>query len=135
MLSFSSVSFIPSLSRASYFQSLDDAAVNQMLLNDFLDVFLINVAVPDFFRVNDDDRTLVAAIHATRLVDADPATAFELQLADAVLGVGLSRCGTQIVAAALAVATLVATEKYVVFVVTHAEVRLVVGCACCDNRF
>ena len=92
-----------------------------MLLDDLLDVFLVNIVVPDFFRIDDDHRTLIATIHAAGLVDPDLATAFQFELADAILGIGLCLAGAHIVAAAFALATLVATEKNVMFVIAHAD--------------
>ena len=51
------------------------------------------------------------------------ALAFEFELRDAILGVGLRFGSTQIVATALALGALVAAEENVMFVVAHAEVR------------
>ena len=99
----------------------------QVFLNNLLDIFLVNVVVPDFFRIDDDDRPLRAAIHAAGLVDPHLAFSLELQLADAILGIGLRFGGTKIVAAAFALAALVAAEKNMMLEVT--EERLIVGCA------
>jgi len=42
-----------------------------MLIDDFVDVFLIHIGVPDLFRINDHHGPLLAAIQATGLVDPD----------------------------------------------------------------
>ena len=60
-----------------------------------------------------------AAVHAASLVDANLAFAFEFQLGDPVLGVGLRPGSAEIVATRFSIRALVAAEKHVVFVVAH----------------
>ena len=54
-------------------QALDHFAVLQMALNDLLDVVLVHVGIPSFFRVHNHDRAASATIEATGLVDPHPA--------------------------------------------------------------
>src|SRR5487761_2652604 len=59
----------------------------QMLLDDLVDVVLVDIGVPGFFRVHDDAGALLAAVQTTRLVDAHSAFAGEIELFHTLLGV------------------------------------------------
>src|SRR5581483_2548035 len=104
-----------------------------MLLDDLLDVFLVDVGVPDAFGIDDDARALFAAIEAAGLVDAHVAGPRELELLHALLRVVAHAGGALVVAAgAIAGRALVAAEKDVIAVVAaHASwtFRLRITCA------
>ena len=55
--------------RRLYAQALNDASVHQVFLNDFVDVVLVYVCIPDPFGVHDDGRALLASVQAARHVD------------------------------------------------------------------
>jgi hypothetical protein len=95
-------------------QALDNAPLFQMDIEDFVDVGLIDIGVPDTFRVDHQHRPLVAAIHAARAVDAAFPFAVEVGLFDFFLEVvahGLSTCRAT---ASGAIVALVGAEKHVV---------------------
>jgi len=56
-------------------QTLDDAAAHEVLVDNFVDIFPVHVGVPHGLGIDDHHRTLLAAIKAARLVDADLAGA------------------------------------------------------------
>jgi hypothetical protein len=70
-------------------QSRYDTPTDEVLFNDLVDVLFINIGIPDVVRINDQNRSVVAAVQAARLVDADLALALEAKLADALLGISL----------------------------------------------
>jgi len=90
-----------------------------VLLDDFVDVGLVDVGIPDSLWVDDDHRTFIATVHASGLVDPHLAFSLEAEFADAVLGIGAKFARAAVVAACLAVLALVAAEKYMSFVVAH----------------
>src|SRR5687768_12218467 len=96
--------------QASDAQPLHHAAVLEMLLDDLVDVFLVDVGVPHGFRVDHHHGTQLTAIHASRLIDADLARAVELQRLDAVLGVFTDLARPVVVAALSAGFALIAAE-------------------------
>src|SRR4029079_3368469 len=51
-------------------QALHHLAVLHVLLDDLVDVVLVDVRVPDAFRVHHGNRAALAAVHATGLVHA-----------------------------------------------------------------
>src|SRR2546423_3974056 len=105
----------------SHPQPLDDAAVLQVLLDDLVDVGVVEVRVPDAFRIDHDARPLLAAIEAAGLVDADLAFAGETELLDAALGVIADLARPLVVAADAAVVALVAAEEDMLCVIGHAR--------------
>src|SRR5487761_1895081 len=95
----------------------------QMLLDDLVDVVLVDIGVPGFFRVHDDAGALLAALQTTRLVDAHSAFAGESELFHTLLG-GVAQLARALVVAAAAFAVaLVAAEKNVVGVIAHVRDR------------
>ena len=59
----------------SYKKAGDRLAVGQVFIDDFIDILLIYIRIPDPFGVNDQHRTFVTAVQATGRVDAHPALA------------------------------------------------------------
>src|SRR5690606_28090763 len=102
-------------------QAIDRLAADEVRVDDFVYVALIEVGVPDSLRIDDEHRAFLAAIQASRLVDANLAGACQPELLDTLLGVFLHGLGiaigaTRPVGPGL---TLVQTEKYMMTVVTH----------------
>src|SRR4030095_16355258 len=102
-------------------QSIDEAAIDQMRVDDLVDVMAVHVRVPDRFRVDDDAGTFVAAIQAAGLVDAHLAGAAQAKRLDTFLGVLLHFGRVMTSAAGGAFLALVQAEKHVVLVVAHAR--------------
>src|SRR5688572_1279841 len=90
-----------------------------MLVDDLVDVLAIHVGIPDRIGVDHHDRALLAAVEASRLIDAHLAGPGELQALDAVLGVVAHLLRAAAVAALLAFLALVAAEKDMFPVVAH----------------
>jgi hypothetical protein len=103
----------------SNLQAFNDATIEQVLLNDFLDILFVDVVIPNLFRVNNNHRPVIATIHATGLVDAHLALAFKFQLGNSIFRVGLRFGGAQAVATAFTLASLIAAEENMMFEVTH----------------
>src|SRR5258706_4074656 len=102
----------------SDFQTLDDLAVHKMRIDDFIDVRFVDVGVPGAFGIDDDRRTFLAAVKASRLVDANVSRAGEAQRLHALYRVLLHRRRVAVRAARPVGArlTLVDAEKHVVLV-------------------
>src|SRR5262249_6524286 len=77
----------PGLPSSLDLQSLDDAAVLDVLVNDLVDVFAVDVGVPDAFGINHHDGALFAAIHTSGRIDPALALARQPKLLDLALGV------------------------------------------------
>src|SRR5438045_7916560 len=103
----------------SHPQALDHAAVLQVLLDSLIDVGAVEVGVPDRVGIDDDARTLLAAIETARLVDADLAFAREAEFLDALLRVIADLARPLVVAADAATVALVAAEENVLCVIGH----------------
>jgi hypothetical protein len=88
-------------------------------VDDLVDVLPIDLRVRDCVRIDDDARTLVAAVQAAGLVDADLALTAEAKLFDASLRVLLHLGRVMTAAAGGTFLALVQTEKDVMLVVTH----------------
>ena len=100
-------------------QSFHNPAMHQMLFQDFVDIFPVDIGVPHTLRVNDDDWPLVTAIKASRRVDPDAALARDSQRLAALLGV-ITHCqGIESLATGTAIRSLVDAEKYVITVIVH----------------
>src|SRR5271166_1468940 len=80
---------------------------------------LVDVAVPDRIRIDDDDRAFVAAVQAAGLVDAHLTLAIEAQGLYALLGVSLHVQRAVIVATRLRRLALVAAEEDMAPVIAH----------------
>ena len=101
-------------------QPFDDTPVFQMLFDDLVNIFFVHICVPDFFRIDNDNRAFVAAIEATRIVNPySPVLAVEPEGLDSLLGVITHGLSAMIVTAHGSRFTLVYTEKYMPQVVAH----------------
>ncbi|MDX1574515.1 MAG: hypothetical protein R3341_10890 [Methylophaga sp.] len=101
-------------------QTLDNLAINEMLIDDFVDIRLIVVLVPNALRINNHDRALSAAIKTAGSIYAD---FFQLQRFNTLLGIVAKSLGIMLhtVCFALGFVALIGTKKYVMFVkVSHA---------------
>src|SRR3569832_1720472 len=112
----------------SDFQALDDLSADDMLVDDFIDVFRIDIGVPGALRINDQHRAFFAAIQAAGLVDPHLALAVQIEFLDAPLRMLLRRLGAARSAAGPAVIAFVDAEKDVLLVkglVGHCGIQLI----------
>jgi hypothetical protein len=52
-------------------KTLHNLAIFDVAIDNFIDIFLINIGVPDTFRINYTNRSLLATIKATGLINPD----------------------------------------------------------------
>jgi hypothetical protein len=118
----------PSGTKRAYdlnFQPLHYAPIFQMLFDDLVEIAFIHVGVPGAFGINHDDRTVVAAIHASGGVDTDVVLLVgNPEFLDLVLHVIARFLRAVIVAASAAVFALVGAEKNMFVVKTHGGYRV-----------
>jgi hypothetical protein len=100
-------------------EAVDRASEDEMFLDDFLDVVVVDVGVPDSFGVHDENRSFITAVHAASLIDAHFPFALEFERGYAILGVGLCSGGAKRIAAAFSFFPLVAAKENVMRVMTH----------------
>jgi len=70
-----------------YLQALNHPAIYQVLINNFVNIRLVNIAVPDIIRVDDNDRPFGTAIQTTGRVDTHLARPGNCQFLAALFGV------------------------------------------------
>lgn len=100
-------------------QALDNPAMQQVLLDDFVDIFPIHVGVPDTFRVDDDYRSFLTAVKTSCRVDTDAPLARKPQRLAALLGIVTHGLRIKALAACTAIRALVDTEKNVITIIVH----------------
>jgi hypothetical protein len=93
-----------------------------MLLDDFIDVFLIHIRVPDIFRIDHDDRALIATVEASRIIDPyPPGLAVQPEGLDARFSIVPHGLGSVIITADGARLPLIYAEKYMALIVAHKQ--------------
>jgi hypothetical protein len=97
--------------------------MNQVFVNDFIDIFSIQVGVPDFLGVDDDDRAKFTAIQTACGIDADLADPGQPEFLDSGLGIVSDRGRIALLAALLALLALVGAEKHMVLIIRHLALR------------
>jgi hypothetical protein len=110
-----------SILEASFLQSLDNLTLNQMLLNDFINIGLIVVLIPNTLRVNHHHWALSASVQTTGIINTD---FFQLQVLDPLFSMVTQTLGIMLHAIrfTLGIVTLMRAKKYVIFVkVSHAS--------------
>ena len=94
--------------------------MHQMLFDDLVHIFLIDIGIPDPIGINDYYRTLFAAIETPGGIDANrPWTGYAQSLA-AQFGVITQLTRIEALTAGAAVFTKIGTEKDVIAIVGHA---------------
>ena len=106
--------------RFLYPQSLDHPTAQQMLIDDFIHIFPIDIGIPDPLGVNDDHRPLFTAIEATGGIDADTTGTGNAECLAALFGVIPHGKGIKPLTASAAVFTQIGAEKHMVTIVGHA---------------
>lgn len=95
-----------------------------MFLDDFLDIGLIDIAIPDPFGIDHHDWALGAPVQTARAVNSDLSFAVFLQCLDAFLGVGLDFSRATAGTALCAVIALIDAEKNMFFKIRHDRILL-----------
>lgn len=92
-----------------------------MSLDDLVDVFLVNIGIPDCIGIDHCHRAKLAAIQATGGIDPHPARTIQAQRLDPLLGVGTQgRCGALLTALAVFLRVpQIGAEKDVALVEAH----------------
>ena len=93
--------------------------MQQVLLDNLVNIFLIYIGIPDPLRVHDHDRPFRAAVKTTRGVDADPPWSGDTQLLTALFCMVAHTQCIEALATGTAVFTEVGTEKNVVTIIGH----------------
>lgn len=105
-------------------QALDGSSTHDVLLQDLVDVLAVDVGVPYAFRVDDQDRSLLAAIHAPGRIDAHPAWAGKSQCLDPLFGIIPQGARILLLATPPPVGALVGAKKDVLSIVQEAPMPL-----------
>jgi hypothetical protein len=116
-------------------EALHGPAVEEMLVDDLVDVFGVNEAVPDGVGIDDDNGAVLALVEAAELVSAD--FAFETSLLDRVLE-GILQLFATLAGAAWAgcvFVALIGADEEVVLELRQWEVFLFSGTLCAAQRF
>ncbi len=95
-----------------------------MLLQDLIDVLAVDVGVPYAFRVDDKDRSFLAAVHAPGRIDAHAALAGKPQCLDPLFGIIPQGARILLLATPPPVGALVRAKKDVLSIVQEAPMPL-----------
>jgi len=68
-------------------QPVDRAVVQQVLIDDFVDIFLVDIAIPGLFGVDHQYRPLGTTVEAAGSVDAHLASTMNAQFLAALFGI------------------------------------------------
>ena len=90
-----------------------------MLGYDLIDVFAVNIGVPDVLRIDYDHRPGLASTQATGGIHSDATLAAQPQLFDFRLGVIAYFGGIALPAAHFAGLALIGTEKHMILIMRH----------------
>jgi hypothetical protein len=100
-------------------QALHDAAIDEMLFDNLLDVVAVLIRVPDRVRIHDHNRAFTATIQAAGRIDSHAALARDVEILGATLGILTHFGGGMIFAAHIPVVAVVGAEEHVAFVIRH----------------
>jgi hypothetical protein len=106
---------------ASDLETVYGFACNEVLIDNFVDIGMVHVLVPGLFRIDDQHRSILAAVQAACGVDTDLVRAADTQLLAALLGVIAQLLGATVITGLAPIITLVGAEEYVVPVVAHGQ--------------
>jgi hypothetical protein len=104
------------------FQTFNDIAFDQMLIDDFINVVFIDIGIPGFIRVNHDNRPFIAAIQATCIVDADFLLATQFQGFNTLFGIIAQFLSAEIVTAFGTAFALIGAKKDMILIIAHSNV-------------
>jgi hypothetical protein len=95
-------------------QPLDDFTPDQVPIDNLIEVFLVDIGVPNRFGIHDDNGAELAAIEAAGRVDSDTPGAAEPKLLAPLLDVGARVLGVALATGLATVFAYVGAEKHVV---------------------
>jgi hypothetical protein len=101
----------------SNLQAIYDAPLLQMFRNDLIEVLLVQVGVPNTFRIDHDHRSLATPVQATGAIDTHPALARQAQGLDPIFDIGAQLRGAALLTALAAIVPFIGAEKYMVAVI------------------
>jgi hypothetical protein len=100
-------------------QALYDLTVDEVLVNDFVNIVLIDIGIPNAFRVYDDGRPFIATIETASLIHPDVSFPGNLKFLDACLRIIAYCLRAMVVTARAPIVALIATEKDMMFEITQ----------------
>jgi hypothetical protein len=115
------MNILSTLSYLSDPETLDNPAVYQVLIDNLIEVRAIDIGIPDSVRIDDDDRTFLTPVQASRHVDTHAPTSRDSELLAALLRVITHAPGIKPLAAVTAVVALVGTKKHVIAIIGHGQ--------------
>ena len=102
------------------FRDDEEGPLSSINIVPFVDIVLVQVAVPDFVGVHDHHRAFRAPVQTTGGVDTDFAGPGNPQFLGALLGIVAHRLRIETLAARRSVLAQIGTEEHVVAVIGHA---------------
>ena len=100
-------------------QPFNNTSVEQVFVDDFINIFPIEIGIPDLIRVDHDYRAKFAAIETTRTIYYDISLILPPKLLDSCLGIVAYFRRIALFKSLLTLLTLVSAEKYMVLVIRH----------------
>ena len=107
--------------RESNPQSFDYSTLEEMLLDDLVDVFAVDVAIPNRFRIHHHDGAFFATVKAAALIDPHHAAAVATSRFHAPFCIIPAAGGIVVGATTFAVIALVDAKKYMALVMWFAH--------------
>jgi hypothetical protein len=100
-------------------QPLDNPAMHKVFLDDFVDIFPVNIGIPDTFRVDHDDRPFITAIKTPRRIDPYATLVRKAQRFALLLGVIAHGQRIKSLAAGTAIRTRIDAEENMITIIVH----------------
>ena len=100
-------------------QTLDYASVDEMFIDDFIEIILVDIGVPDPFRIHDDSRPQFTTTETPGDIDTHATFAVDAEFLGAFFDIVAHRARIKIRATTLTGFTLIGTEKSVITINTH----------------
>ena len=102
-------------------ETLDDPSVHQMLVDYFIDILSVDVAVPDIIRVHHQHRSFRTTIETPGRVNPNLAGTRDTKLFAAFLDIVAHGPCIEALTASRAVLAQIGTKKYVVALIRHMQ--------------
>lgn len=103
----------------SNLQAFNNPAIDQMLFDDLVNIFPIDIGIPDSLGVHDDHRSLLTTVETSRRIDPHSALAGESKRLGSLLGIIAHGLRIKALATCAAISTFIGTEKYVISIIGH----------------
>ena len=102
-------------------QTDNGLAILQVAFNDFVNIFAINVGIPNALWINDQHRAFRATVKATRRIDARLAIFVQTKFFGTLFGVIAQSLRIEVRATSRTGLTLIGAKKDVVLIITHGK--------------